>query len=81
MKKIIDWFKKSNRWKHFVGGMLIGAAGNDWYCAVYAGFGVGAAMEFKDRQWGGSWDWIDLCLTGAGSMVGHGIRQLILLVF
>lgn len=81
MKKLVDWFKESNRWKHLLGGMLIGLGANDWYCAAYTGTGVGAAMEFKDRQWGGKWDWADLGLTFAGSMIGHGIRQLILLMF
>lgn len=81
MKKLVDWFKESNRWKHLLGGMLIGLGANDWYCAAYTGAGVGAAMEFKDRQWGGKWDWVDLGLTFAGSMTGHGIRQLILLMF
>jgi hypothetical protein len=77
MKKIIDWFKESNRWKHLIGGIVIGIGANDWYCAAYAGAGVGAGMEFKDRQWGGKWDWVDLGLTFAGSMIGHGIQELI----
>ena len=81
MKKIVDWFKESNRWKHLLGGILIGLGADDWYCAAYTGGGVGAAMEFKDRQWGGKWDWVDLVLTFVGSMIGHGIRQLILKAF
>ena len=78
---IIDWFKESNRWKHLLGGVAVGAGSDDWYCAIYAGAGIGAAMEFKDYQWGGKPDWIDAALTLAGSLVGYGIRYGIFSIF
>jgi hypothetical protein len=71
MKKIWTWLKASNHWKHIVGGIIIGMGADDWYCALYAGVGVAAAMEFKDKLWGGKWDWVDLGLTVAGSVIGH----------
>lgn len=74
MKKIIAWLKVSNRWKHLAGGVAIGIGANTAYCAAYAGIGVAAAMELKDRQWGGKWDWIDLSLTVAGVAIGYGVR-------
>lgn len=71
MKKVIKWIKTSNRWKHLVGGLLIGLGSDSWYCALYAGIGVAAALELKDRLWGSQWDWIDLSLTVTGAVVGH----------
>lgn len=71
MKKILAWLKASNRWKHIVGGIIIGMGADGWYCALYAGVGVAAAMEFKDKLWGGRWDWVDLSLTVVGAVIGH----------
>lgn len=74
MKRIIKWLGASNRWKHLLGGFLIGGGAVGWYCAIYAGVGVAAALEFKDRQWGGSWDWIDFALTAVGACLGQLTR-------
>lgn len=74
MKKVIAWLKNSNRSKHIGGGVVIGALADDDYCAAYAGVGVAAALELKDRLWGGKWDWIDFALTVAGVVVGRLIR-------
>lgn len=74
MKQIINWFKQSNRWKHFLGGIIIGVISNDVYCASLAGIGVASALEFKDRQWGGQWDWLDWGLTVGGVVIGYLIR-------
>lgn len=75
---IIDWFKQSNRWKHLLGGVVVGALADDWYCATLAGVGVAGAMEFKDYQWGGKPDWVDFALTIAGVAAGFGLRTLII---
>jgi len=74
MKKIFSWLSQSNRWEHLVGGFLIGFGANGWYCAAYAGVGVAAALELKDRLWGGKWDWIDFVLTVGGVSVGRLIH-------
>lgn len=74
MKRIISWLRQSSRWKHLVGGVLIGLGADSWYCACYAGAGVGAALELKDKLWGGRWDWIDFALTAGGSVFGHLIQ-------
>lgn len=75
MKKIIGWFKTSNRWKHLFGGAVIGIFANSTYCAAYAGTGVAAALELKDKLWGGKWDWKDFLLTMAGVCVGQILRM------
>ena len=45
MKKILNFFKKSNRYKHLIGGIVIGMCALSWYNAIYASAGVGLAME------------------------------------
>ena len=77
MKKIIEWLSASNRCKHLVGGLLIGFGSDDWYCAMYSSAGVAAALELKDKMWGGKWDWIDFALTLGGAVIGHSIRSVL----
>ena len=82
MKKFFDWFKESNRYKHFIGGILLGYFSCNLYCAIFVGLTVGGALEFKDKEYGGNWDNIDLILTVLGSLLGFGIRTSFLyLVF
>jgi hypothetical protein len=71
MRKILDWLKTSNRWKHLVGGILIGICAIDWFTALYAGTLTAGAIEFKDKAHGDEWDWIDLGLTIAGAALGR----------
>lgn len=70
---LINWFKQSNRWKHLLYGFLV---------AVIAGFaftlGCAAGMEFKDKQAGGKWDWIDFGLTVAGGLASLALRLTII---
>lgn len=75
MKKIWDWLKQSNRYKHLVGGMAIGLMADDWYCAGLAGVGIASALEYKDKAHGGAWDWIDWGLTLIGVLVGYGVKK------
>ena len=77
MKKVIEWLGLSNRWKHLLGGVLIGTGANSLYCAAYAGIGVASALEFKDKLWGGKPDIIDWALTVGGVAVGYDVRYLI----
>lgn len=74
--KIIQWFKESNRWKHLLGGCVVGIGANDYYCAAYSGILVASALEYKDRAWGGKWDWIDLGLTLVGVVIGQLTRAV-----
>lgn len=81
MKKIWIWLNQSNRLKHVIGGIMIGAFADSNYCAAYAGIGVAGALEFKDKSWGGKWDWIDFAMTVAGVLVGRLANILILSTF
>lgn len=77
MGKIVEWLKKSNRWKHLAGGILIGLGADSNYCAAYTGIGVAGALELKDKLWGGECDWIDFALTLGGAIVGRLIRVVL----
>lgn len=78
MKKLFTWLKESNRYKHLLGGIAIGAFANSLYCAAYAGVGVATALELKDKLWGGKFDIVDLSLTLAGVAIGYGVRIMII---
>lgn len=74
MGKLKDFLKASNHWRHLVGGFGVGVCSNDVYCAAYAGVGIASALEFKDKSWGGKWDWIDWSLTLIGVAIGYSVR-------
>ena len=76
MKKIINWLLTSNRWKHLCGGFALGL-----FLTVLCSLGCAGGMEFKDRQWGGRWDWVDFALTVAGGVVGQVLQLAILWLF
>lgn len=77
MKKLINWLKESNRYKHLIGGMAIGLMSDDWYCATLSGVGIASALEYKDKAYGGVFDWVDWGLTIAGVIVGYGLRWML----
>ena len=78
MRKLFKWLKESNRYKHLLGGIAIGAFANSLYCAAYAGVGVATALELKDKLWGGKFDLVDMSLTLAGVAIGYGVRIMII---
>lgn len=73
---IITWLGLSNRWKHLLGGFVIGIGADDLYCAAYAGIGVAAALELKDHLWGGKADIPDFIITITGVALGFGLKSL-----
>lgn len=68
-------FTESNRWKHFVFAIPVA-----FVFTVLCTLGCAAGMEFKDKQWGGKWDWWDFAFTIAGGLVGQEL-QLIAIYF
>ena len=70
MKKLIKWLSVSNRWKHLVGGLIIGIFAFGWFTAMYAGVLTAGALEYKDRAHGGKWDRIYNALKVVGAVVG-----------
>lgn len=66
-------FQAPTRWKHFLLAIPIGLV-----FTILCVLGVATGMEFKDRQWGGLWDWKDWLCTMLGGVVGQ-LLQIILI--
>lgn len=69
MKKIIAFFKMSNRYKHLIGGLMVGLLGFTPWTAFYAAAIAASCLELKDTLRGSPWDWIDWGLTVAGGSI------------
>jgi len=74
MGKIIDWFKVSNRDKHFKYAIPVG-----FIFTILCVLGLASGMEFKDKMKGGIWDWKDWWATMLGGLVGQ-ILQIVLII-
>lgn len=72
MRRALDWWKESNRWKHLVYAIPCGVV-LGWEFTV----GLAVGMEFKDKLWGGKPDFIDYILTCAGGLIGWGVMRLL----
>lgn len=70
--KVLQWWKASNRWKHFLFAIPLGAV-----CGAHFTVGVGLGMEVKDHLYGGKADFVDFALTAVGGLIGHGAMRLI----
>lgn len=78
---IKSWLKDSHHLQHIVVGLAIGIASDDWYSTAVAAVPTASALEYKDKEYGSYWDWVDWGLTVGGAFVGHTIRFLILKLF
>ena len=76
MKKLWSWISESNRLKHLLYAIPIGLA-----FTILCVLGVASGMEFKDRQWGGKWDWLDWLATMLGGAIGQALQIIILYCF
>lgn len=81
MKKVIAWLKESNRIKHLAGGVFIGLLANDYSHSLFGSVIAATCLEYKDRAYGGKWDWIDYGLTVLGAMFGTFIRYVLRAIF
>lgn len=59
------WLTESNRLKHFLYAIPCAYIGT-----IMIVVGLAAGMEFKDRVYGNSWDWLDFIATVLGGLVG-----------
>lgn len=76
MKKLWSWIIESNRLKHLLYAIPIGLV-----FTILCVLGVASGMEFKDRQWGGKWDWLDWLATMLGGVIGQALQIIILYCF
>ena len=67
-EKVLRWWKASNRWKHFLFAVPLGAV-----CGAPFTTGVGLGMEIKDHLYGNRADFVDFHLTAFGGVIGHGV--------
>ncbi len=66
----IKWLKESNRMKHLKYAILPG-----FLFTILCVAGLASGMEFKDKLYGGKWDWLDWVATMIGGMIGQ-VMQL-----
>lgn len=66
MEKILLFLKTSNRYKHLIGGLLVGLFALGAFPALYASAVAASCLELKDRLHGCYWDWLDWIMTIAG---------------
>lgn len=69
------WLKESNRDKHLLYAIPIG-----FICTILAVLGCVLGMEFKDKQWGGKFDWLDIAATMIGGAIGQILQIIVLLL-
>lgn len=68
------WLKENNRQKHFLYAIPIG-----FLFTILCVLGVASGLEFKDKQYGNQWDWLDWLATMLGGMVGQLLQIIIIL--
>ncbi len=76
MKKIIAFLKKSNHYKHLIGGFIISWLTASPYAGIYAAVVAATCLELKDRLYGNQFDLTEWLLT----VVGGTIAALIWLI-
>lgn len=60
------WLKESNRPKHILYAIPAAFIGT-----ILFNIGLAFGMEFKDKQYGGKFDWLDIAATEIGGVIGQ----------
>ena len=69
------WLKESNRQKHFLYAIPIGLV-----FTILAVLGCAFGMEFKDKEYGDKFDWLDVAATMIGGAIGQLLQIIIILI-
>ena len=69
------WLKESNRIKHLLYAIPAGLIGTILFVA-----GLAIGMEFKDKQYGNKFDWLDIAATMIGGAVGQVLQIILILL-
>ena len=81
MKKIFSKLKsflmESNRYKHLIGGLLVGLCALSPWAAIYSAIIAASCLELKDRLYGNKFDLTDWLLTVAGGALAAVIWLII----
>ena len=69
------WLKESNRQKHLLYAIPIGLV-----FTILAVLGCAFGMEFKDKEYGNKFDWLDIAATMIGGAMGQLLQIIIILI-
>lgn len=69
------WLKESNRQKHLLYAIPIGLI-----FTILAVIGCAFGMEFKDKEYGNKFDWLDIAATMIGGAIGQLLQIIIILI-
>ena len=69
------WLKENNRPKHLLYAIPIGLI-----FTILAVLGCAFGMEFKDKQYGNKFDWLDIVATIIGGTRGQLLQIIIILI-
>lgn len=65
------WLLESNRLKHFIYAIPCALL-----LTILFVIGLASGMEFKDKQYGNKWDWLDWLATILGGLIGQSLQAL-----
>ena len=69
------WLKESNRQKHLLYAIPIGLV-----FTILAVLGCAFGMQFKDKEYGDKFDWLDVAATMIGGAIGQLLQIIIILI-
>ena len=69
------WLKESNRPEHLLYAIPIGLI-----FTILAVLGCAFGMEFKDKEYGDKFDWLDIAATMIGGAIGQLLQIIIILI-
>lgn len=71
----MNWLLESNRLKHLLFAIPCGL-----FLTILFVLGLALGMEFKDKQYGNKFDWLDVSATMIGGTIGQIIMLLIIFI-
>lgn len=71
----MNWLLESNRLKHLLFAIPCGL-----FLTILFVLGLALGMEFKDKQYGNEFDWLDVAATMIGGTIGQIIMLLIIFI-
>ena len=67
----MKWLLTSGRYKHLLYAIPIG-----YVFTILCVLGVATGLEFKDKQYGNIFDWLDWLATMIGGLIGQALQIL-----
>ena len=71
----MSWINESDRPKHLLYAIPIGLV-----FTILAVLGCAFGMEFKDKEYGNKFDWLDIAATMIGGAIGQLLQIIIILI-